>query len=402
MKVLDCINLMVTRNASDLHLVAGCPPAYRLYGNLHIANDMGAVSEEDLKLACVELLTEEQRRAFEHDRELDYALESPVFGRLRGNVALARGKLYLTFRRVSTIDLDIDALGLPPICKELTKKQTGLVIVTGPAGSGKSTTLAGMVEHINRTASKRIVTLEDPIEYVFENNRSVISQRQIGDDSYSFRAALDRILRQNPDVIMLGEFRDAATVAAALTASETGHLVLTTGHAPTAYQTIDRIINLFPSEQQSEVRAQLASVLECVMYQMLLPRKDGEGQVVAVEVMLGTVAVRNLIRGRAIHQLPSAIRLGHAHGMISFDDSVLALHRKKLITTEVAQAAYRDRKLMEAAMDEDRVAAARARRDDGESDGHRGRALGWPLRGSRAGRDAPDEETAGDEGEAAG
>ncbi len=391
MDVLSCLKEMVARNASDLHLVAGSPPAFRSHGDLDLLTDMGAVSEEDLKKAYSDFLTEEQKQKFEQEQELDYALEKPEFGRLRGNVAIARGKLCLTFRRVGTIDLDLDALGLPPICKDLTSKRTGLVIVTGAAGSGKSTTLAAMIEYLNRRVSKRIWTLEDPIEYVFSNKKSVISQRQIGEDSHSFRSALDHILRQNPDVIMVGEFRDAATVAAALTASETGHLVLTTGHAPTAPQTIDRIINLFAAEQQTEVRAQLASVLEAVIYQALLPKRDGQGRVLASEVMLGTVAVRNLIRARNIHQLPSAIKLGYSQGMMAFDDSVLELHRKGLITTEVAHSAYRDRQVMESAMNADRATQAteaqllpRPMHDDEKSDEDKARHnLRWPLRGNR-------------------
>ncbi len=332
----DWLHLTTQRGASDLHLVAGEAPAFRINGEIQIDASLPPVPSAALQGWLDEALSAQQRSVFARELELDFALEVAPWGRFRGNASLARGSLTLVFRHITELSLDPEALGLPKACQELALRPKGLVIVTGVTGSGKSTTLAAMLEVINRTTSKRVVTLEDPIEYVFNNRRSVITQRQVGSDTHSFVSALNHVLRQNPDVIMVGEARDATTFGAALTASETGHLVLTTAHAPSAVQTVERIIDMFAPHHQYQVRSQLASILEGVLYQRLVPRADGKGRVAAVEVMLGTGAVRNLIREGKTHQLFSAIQLGAAQGMQTLDQALQRLLNQRVITEETA------------------------------------------------------------------
>lgn len=338
MTVLEALEQMVARGASDLHLTVGSPPAFRIHGRLLIAYDQQPLRGEELHQEIEQLLTAPQRETFLRERELDFAVEVPGLGRFRGNVSLERHNVCLTVRRIVSLQLDLDHLGLPMVCRDLATRPRGLTIVTGPTGSGKSTTMAAMVGYINANADRRIVTLEDPLEYVFRNGRSMVTQRQVGEDTFSFAAGLKHALRQNPDVIMVGEMRDPETAATVLTASETGHLVLTTAHAPSAPETIDRIIDMFPPNQQNQIRAQLAAVLQGVLYQQLVPRADGTGLVIAVEVMLGTHAVRSLIRENKTHQLYSAMELGSNQGMQTLDQALLQLVRKKVITEQTALA----------------------------------------------------------------
>ncbi len=347
MKIEETLRLTATKGASDVHLMAGDRPAFRVHGQLHIDGDLEPVTAEQLALDLEGLVGDQQMKEFRRELELDFAVEIAGAGRFRGNAALERGGISLVFRRITELLLDMDSLGLPPICRDLATRPRGLVIITGQAGSGKSTTLAAMIEHINSTTSSRIVTLEDPIEYVFHNKRSVITQRQVGDDTRSFAAALNHVLRQNPDVIMVGEMRDAATVAAALTAAETGHLVLTTAHAPGAPLTIDRMIDMFPPHQQGQVRSQLAAILEGVLYQQLVRKADGGGRTAAVEIMLGSSAVRNLVREGKTHQLYAAIQMAGGQGMRTLDHAVLRLYQAGTITKEAAMAHAQNREQVE-------------------------------------------------------
>ena len=343
MKVEEILLQMAGRAASDVHLVVGHPPAFRVHGQIQIADDLAPVENWDLAEALDRLLDGSQRQAFDRDREMDFAVSLGDHNiRFRGNAAFERGNISLVFRRITDLELNIESLGLPAVIKQLALKPSGLIIVTGTVGSGKSTTLASMVDYVNSNTKRRIVTLEDPIEYVFTSKRSVITQREIGHDTKSFMGALGRVLRQNPDVIMVGEARDAATVEAVLTASETGHLVMTTAFAPSAPQTLDGIIGIFPPHHQPQVRTQIASILEAVIYQKLLPRADGKGRVAVCEVLLGTYAVRNLIRDGKTHQLYSAMQLGSGQGMQTLDQSLLHLCMKGKITHESALAVARD------------------------------------------------------------
>jgi len=285
----DILRDMVRLGASDVHIASDRHPSYRILGQLKLNQGHSPMSTAELASALQRLLPAEDCAAFEKDMELDFALTLPGVSRFRGNAARERGNITLVFRRVLESVPTFDSLGLPDVCKQLAIKPKGLVVVTGITGSGKSTTLAAMIDYINSTTSRKIVTLEDPIEYLFKDKKSVIVQRQLGEDTHSFAAALRHVLRQNPDVIMVGEMRDADTVAAALTAGETGTLVLATAHAPSASQTIERLIDMFPPHHQSQVRAQIASVLEAVLYQRLLPTADGMSRAPAIEVMLGTM-----------------------------------------------------------------------------------------------------------------
>ncbi len=347
MVIQQALQRMVENGASDVHLLPDSPPAYRIHGQIQFAEGLVPVTGEALMQELEQLLDKRQVDSFRQDMELDFALEIEGAGRFRGNAAMARGRPFLVFRHITELTLDFEALGLPAIYKDLAMTPRGLVIVTGPVGSGKSTTLAAFIQYINANTNRRVVTLEDPIEYLFHNERSIITQREIGHDSRSFIAALGRVLRQDPDVIMVGETRDAATVEATLIAAETGHLVLNTAHAPSAPQTVDRIIGMFPPHQQAQVTAQLASVLEGVLYQELLPKADGTGRAVAVEVMLGTYAVKNMIREGKVHQLYSTIQTGGQLGMRTMDEALLQLCRRGVITEELALARAQNRETLE-------------------------------------------------------
>jgi twitching motility protein PilT len=375
--IQQALQLMVENGASDVHLLPGSPPAFRIHGKIQFAEGLLPVTGEALMQELEQLLDKRRVDSFRQDMELDFALEIEGAGRFRGNAAWARGRPFLVFRHITELTLDFEALGLPAIYKDLAMTPRGLVIVTGPVGSGKSTTLAAFIQYINAHTNRRVVTLEDPIEYLFHNERSIITQREIGHDSRSFIAALGRVLRQDPDVIMVGETRDAATVEATLIAAETGHLVLNTAHAPSAPQSVERIIGMFPPHQQTQVTTQLASVLEGVLYQELLPKANGTGRAVAVEVMLGTYAVKNMIREGKVHQLYSVIQTGGQMGMRTMDEALLQLCRKGVITEELALARAQNRDALERDL-------------RGAVPGAAGRQVLVPTRpGERYGREAP-------------
>ncbi len=334
----ELLQWMVESNASDLHLSHATPPVFRRNGALAPAPGLPPMTSHDLWGALETMTNEVDRARFEQERELDKALDLPGIGRFRVNVGFERGHIYFSFRLVNESVLSIEDLGLPAVCNRLTLAPRGLVIVTGPTGSGKSTTLASMVDRINERDARHIVTVEDPIEFIHHNKRSIIEQREVGVDTRSFADALRHVLRQDPDVILVGEMRDLETISSAITAAETGHLVFATLHTPDAPQTIDRIVDAFPSHQQQQVRLQLSMAVEGIVSQILLPDEDGEGRVVACEVMLGTPAIRNLIRESKTHQVPTMMATGAALGMRTLDQELADLVKRRAISRETAVA----------------------------------------------------------------
>jgi twitching motility protein PilT len=351
MKVDSLLKTAVDREASDLHLRAGAPPVLRVNGALvPLDNGQGTLSPEDTEHAFREVTSELHRAMFAEGNELDFHYGLPELARFRVNASMQRGSISLAFRRIGLAIPTIDELNLPPICKSLALKPRGLILVTGPTGSGKSTTLAAMVQHLNHSEARVIVTIEDPIEYLYQDERCVITQREVGRDTQSFAGALRSALRQDVNVILVGEMRDPDTMAACLTAAETGHLVLSTLHTSSAPMTIDRIIDVFPPHQQTQIRMQLSLTLEAVLSQTLLARTDREGRVPAVEVMIPNAAVRNLIREGKTHQMPNVIQTGAQEGMQSLEQSLRDLYQRQLIGYEDGLAAANDPEALKALM----------------------------------------------------
>ena len=347
MDILALLRTAKDKAASDVHLVASSPPLLRIDGSLQAVNGAAPLTGEDIKQAFNTLTSAEQQAEFEKNMELDFGYNMPDVGHLRGNAAQQRGAVSLAIRLLPPTIPTIEELELPDICTQLALRPRGLIIVTGPTGSGKSTTLAAMIKHLNTTESRHVVTIEDPIEYVHPSIKCAITQRQLGSDTISFAAALKHVLRQDPDVILVGEMRDIDTAAAVLTIAETGHLVLSTGHAPSATQAMERIIDLFPPEERHLAQARLASLLVGVLCQVLVPRADGTGRVAAVEIMLANPPVKNLIREGKIYQLPNVIRTHREIGMISLDESLVSLYLKQAITGEILLAFCNDRQEVE-------------------------------------------------------
>jgi twitching motility protein PilT len=338
MNIDDLLRVVVEHEASDLHLKVGSPPVLRVNGDLLPYGDPLGLTPEEMREAFEHITTEEQREEFARELELDFAYSISGLARFRVNAAFQRGTITLAFRRVYWRIPTIEQLGLPEVCKVLALKPDGLILVTGPTGCGKSTTLAAMLDYLNERERRRVVTIEDPIEYLFRDKQCFITQRELGSDTRSFANALKRALRQDPDVILVGEMRDLETIATALTAAETGHLVLSTLHTPSAAQAIDRIIDVFPPHQQGQIRSQLSTTLQGVLYQALLPRADGNGRIVAVEVLIATPAVRNLIREEKVYQIPNVIQTGAQYGMQTLNQALRDLYQKGLITREDAFA----------------------------------------------------------------
>ena len=333
MDIFSLIQLASTRGASDLHLIVSSPPVLRVDGMLHPVESQ-PLTQEDMDAAFCQVASEEDRHKFEEALELDFGRSVPGVGRIRCNASKQRGTLSFTIRLVKSVIPGIDELGLPSVCKELVLKPRGLVIVSGPTGSGKSTTLSAMVNHLNSLEGRRVVTIEDPIEYVYSNDKCTITQRELGSDTRSFAGALKHVLRQDPDVILVGEMRDYETAAAVFTIAETGHLVLTTGHANGAAQAVERIIDLFPGDERPLAQARLASFLLAIMCQALVPRTEGIGRAAAVEVMLACPAIRNTIREGRIYQLPNAMMTQAKLGMITLDHALVKLYKKGVISQE--------------------------------------------------------------------
>lgn len=329
------LRLAIKKEASDVHLVANQPPVFRILGEL-VPVDTAPLPAGSLRKMILSIMTERQRVSFEQNLELDFSYLLTEGTRFRVNVHLEKGNTEAAFRIIPVQIKTVAELGLPPIVEELARKRKGLIIVTGPAGSGKSTTLAAMVDLINRERRCMVISIEEPIEYVYKSKASIIKQREVGLDTLSFASALKHTLRQDPNVILVGEMRDLESISMAITAAETGHLVLATLHTADTVECINRIIDVYPAEQQSQVASQLTASLEGIIAQLLLPRKDGEGRVVATEVLLITPAVRNLMRTRRYDQIYSYIESGSQYGMQSMDDSLLKLVQSDLIDLEVA------------------------------------------------------------------
>jgi len=336
MDIDGLLRIVVERKASDLHLKAGSLPVLRIDGRLVRCGDTEALTPEETKEAFEQVTTKEEREEFARELELDFSYSIQGLSRFRVNAALQRGTIILAFRQIYWTIPTIEELGLPQVCKVLALKPDGLILLTGATGSGKSTTLAAMIRYLNERESRRVVTIEDPIEYLFKDKECFISQRELGADTKSFARALKRAFRQDPDVILVGEMRDLETIGTALTAAETGHLVLSTLHTPSAPQAIDRIIDVFPPHQQGQIRAQLSIALEAVLYQALVPRADGNGLVVVAEVMMGTTAIRNLIREGKTYQMPNVIQTGSEHGMQTLNQALRDLYQRGVISQEVA------------------------------------------------------------------
>jgi twitching motility protein PilT len=327
---------MIKRGASDLHITVGERPKLRVDGDLVQSQYPKPLAPKDSLGLAYSILTENQKKRFEVEDELDFSFGVQNLSRFRGNVYKQRGCVAMAIRQIPYEIHSIERLGLPTILNRLAERPRGLVLVTGPTGSGKSTTLAAMVDKINRERKGHIITVEDPIEFIHRHQQCVVNQREVGADTKTFAAALKYALRQDPDVILIGEMRDLETIAAALTIAETGHLVLATLHTNSAAESVNRIIDAFPSHQQAQVRAQLAFVLEGVITQSLLPRARGKGRVAASEVMICTPAIRAVIRDEKIHQIYSLMQAGKKHGMQTLNDSLQSLYLKGDVTLEEA------------------------------------------------------------------
>ena len=334
----DLLKQMIDKGASDLHITTGTPPRLRVDGKL-ISIDHPALSPADTKAFCYSILTDAQKHRFEEHNELDLSFGIKGLSRFRGNIFMQRGAVAGAFRTIPFHIRTFRELGLPEIVNDLVKKPRGLILVTGPTGSGKSTTLAAMIDRINEERADHIITVEDPIEYLHGHKKCLINQREVNADTLSFKAALKYVLRQDPDVVLIGEMRDLETIEAALTVSETGHLTLATLHTNSAVQTINRIIDVFPSHQQEQIRVQLSFVLEGILSQQLLPKKSGHGRVMTVEILVPNPAIRNLIREDKVHQIYSQMQTGQAKsGMQTMNQSLLELYTKGLISYEEAMA----------------------------------------------------------------
>ena len=332
----DLLGEMVEMGASDLHLSAGLPPCVRIDGRIRPMDNYEVLTPSELRRMLFAVLTQRQREKFEEHLELDTSHPVPNVGRFRLNVFLQRDSVGAVLRAIPYKITPLEKLGIPAVVAGLADLPRGLVLVTGPTGSGKSTTLASVVDVVNTKHACHIMTVEDPIEFIHTHKRSVVNQREVGEDTKSFSAALKHVLRQDPDVILVGEMRDLETISTALTAAETGHLVFGTLHTQDAPQSIDRVIDVFPSHQQQQIRVQLASALQAVVTQQLLPRAAGRGRAVACEVLIATPAVRNLIREGKVHQIYSAMQAGGKYGMQTMDQSLAELVRASVITMDVA------------------------------------------------------------------
>ncbi len=327
---------MLDKGASDLHITTGTPPQLRIDGDL-IPLRTEPLTPVDTKQLCYSILTDAQKLRFEEDSELDLSFGVKSLARFRANIFMQRGAVAGAFRMIPFKIIPLAELGLPPVIDELCNRPRGLVLVTGPTGSGKSTTLASMIDKINTEQRNHIITIEDPIEFLHPHKGCLVNQREVGADTQSFKRALKYILRQDPDVVLIGEMRDLETIEAALVVSETGHLAFATLHTNGAVQTINRIVDVFPPYQQTQIRAQLSFVLEGVLSQSLLPRASGSGRALAVEVMVPNPAIRNLIREDKIHQIYSQMQIGQAKfGMQTFNQSLCSMFLKRTISLEEA------------------------------------------------------------------
>ena len=334
MEIVELLKLIVDKGASDLHLRVPSRPVLRIDGMLEVQDDRPPLTPEDTVDIFRQITTEKQRATFVEEMELDFAYSVPGLARFRVSVLKQRGTLSIAFRQVPFEIPTIDELDLPGICKTLILKPRGLILVTGPTGSGKSTTLAAMIDHMNEHVSRNVITIEDPIEYLYKNKSSLIAQRELGGDTKAFATALKHALRHDPDVIIVGEMRDLDTISTAISAAETGHLVLGTLHTTDAAQTIDRIIDAFPPEHHQQIRLQLSQVIEAILTQTLLPRLSGKGRVAAFEILIANQAVRNLIREHKTFELPSVMQISAKEGMQTLDKALADLVQKSLLVSK--------------------------------------------------------------------
>lgn len=333
----ELLKKMTELGGSDLHLTTNSPPQVRVHGHLQPLEGFRPMSPADTKQLAYSVLTDAQKHRFEENLELDFSFGLKGLSRFRANLFNQKGAVGAVFRAIPYEIKSFDQLGLPPIVQELCKKPRGLVLVTGPTGSGKSTTLASMIDKINQERHEHILTIEDPIEFLHSHKNCVVNQREVAADTHGFASALRTALRQDPDVVLVGEMRDLETIEMALRIAETGHLTFATLHTNSAYSTINRIIDVFPAEQQSQVRTQLSLVLEGIMCQSLLPKATGDGRAMALEILIPNAAIRNLIREDKIHQIYSMMQTGQEkYGMQTFNQSLATLYHKKQIKLEVA------------------------------------------------------------------
>ena len=336
MQIGEILKIMVVKKASDLHLKVASFPVFRIDGALIKQEDMQNFDLKDIESIFQQVTTPEQRVTFLREWELDFAYSVPGLARFRVNVMQQRGTMGFVFRLVPLMIPSIDELGLPQILKELVLKPRGLILVTGPTGSGKSTTLAAMVDYLNKNAARSVITIEDPIEFLHRDEKCIIVQRDLGDDTKSFATALTHALRHDPNVIVVGEMRDLDTISTAIRAAETGHLVLSTLHTADAAQTVDRIIDVFPLGQQQQIRLQVSQVIEAVLSQALLPRIGDKGRVAAFEIMIANAAVKNLIRDERTFELQNVMQLCSSEGMRTFDEALANLVKAGLVSAENA------------------------------------------------------------------
>ncbi len=335
----DLLKEMIDKGASDVHITTGIPPMMRLHGHLTPIGSQ-ALTPSETKAMAYSILTDQQKQKFEEQKELDLSFGVKALSRFRANVFVQRGAVAVAIRTIPYKILGFEELGLPKVVGELCERPKGLILVTGPTGSGKSTTLATMIDKINREKPEHIVTIEDPIEYVHQHKKCVVNQRELHADTYSFKAALKSVLRQDPDKVLIGEMRDLETIEAALTIAETGHLTFGTLHTNSAVQTINRIIDVFPPHQQPQIRAQLSFVLEGVLCQMLMRRANGQGRVLALEIMIPNAAIRNLVREDKLHQVYGMMQAGkEKSGMQTMNESLLQHFLRRNITAEQALGA---------------------------------------------------------------
>jgi twitching motility protein PilT len=332
------LKIMVDEGGTDLHITTNSPPMIRVHGILKRI-EHPILTPAETKQMIYSILNDNQKYKFEEDWELDFSFGIKGIARFRANVFMQRGAVAGAFRRIPYEIWSFEKLGLPSVVPSLTKKERGLVLVTGPTGSGKTTTLAAMIDRINKDEPVHIMTMEDPIEYLHSHRKAMVNQRELHADTKSFQAALRSVLRQDPDVVLIGEMRDLETIQAAITVAETGHLTFATLHTNSASQTINRIIDVFPPHQQDQVRTQLSMVLEGIVTQALLPKSDGRGRCLAVEVLVPSPAIRHLIRDNKIHQIYSSMQTGQEkYGMITFNQSLASLYYKKEISLEMAMS----------------------------------------------------------------
>ncbi len=327
---------MLEHKASDMHITSGSPPTFRVNGQILRAK-MNMLSPTDTKELCYAVLTEVQRATFEENKQLDFSFGIRDLARFRANIYYQRGAVAGAFRHIPFEIPKLSGLGLPPPVEAIMRRPRGLILVTGSTGSGKTTTLASMIDALNETEHLHIITIEDPIEYIHSHRNCIVNQREVGQDAKDFASALRGALREDPDVVLVGEMRDRETIQTALILAETGHLVMSTLHTNSAYQSITRMIQVFPTEHQEQIRMQLSMVLEGIVTQALLERADRKGRVMALEMMLPTPSIRNLIRENKLYQIPSAMAIGQDHtGMVTLNQSLAALVKKRSVTADVA------------------------------------------------------------------